>query len=94
MKIVINKCYGGFSLSPAGMKRFRELSGKLAEYGEAARRSIRNDPLLVQVVEELGEAANGSFADLKVVEIPDGVEWTVEEYDGLEWIAEVHRTWN
>ena len=94
MKIVINKCYGGFSLSPAGRKRFWELGCKLAEYDEAARRSTRNDPLLVQVVEELGEAANGSFADLKVVEIPDGVEWTVEEYDGLEWIAEVHRTWN
>jgi hypothetical protein len=26
--------------------------------------------------------------------VPDGVEWTVEEYDGREWVAEVHRTWH
>jgi hypothetical protein len=45
-------------------------------------------------VEELGEAANGSYARLKVVEIPDDVEWTIKEYDGDEWIAEKHRTWN
>jgi hypothetical protein len=28
-----------------------------------------------------------------VVEIPDGVEWEIAEYDGLEWVAEKHRTW-
>jgi hypothetical protein len=54
---------------------------------------LRNDPALVQVVEEMGEEANGDFAHLKVVEIPDDVEWTIDEYDGLEWVAEQHRTW-
>mgnify|MGYP000010452304 CR=1 FL=1 len=54
----------------------------------------RNDPVLVQVVKELGSKANGIFSNLKVVEIPDDVEWTIDEYDGLEWIAEKHRTWN
>jgi hypothetical protein len=54
----------------------------------------RNDPALVQTVEELGKRANGSHADLKVVEIPDGVEFQIEEYDGLEWVAEVHKTWS
>lgn len=53
----------------------------------------RFDPVLVQVVEELGVEANGSHAELKVVEIPDDVKWTIEEYDGIEWVAEVHRTW-
>lgn len=28
MKIVINKCYGGFGLSPAGIKRYAELKGR------------------------------------------------------------------
>lgn len=54
----------------------------------------RDDPLLVQVVEELGESANGDHAKLEVIEIPDGVDWTIEEYDGREWIAEAHRRWS
>ena len=27
------------------------------------------------------------------VEIPDDVEWQIEEYDGTEHISEKHRTW-
>ena len=54
----------------------------------------RADPLLVEVVEALGDEANGSHAKLKIVEIPDDVEWTIQEYDGWEWVAEKHRTWN
>ena len=53
----------------------------------------RDDPHLIQVVEELGDRANDRFARLKIVEIPDDVDWVVEEYDGLEWVAETHRTW-
>lgn len=53
----------------------------------------RNDPFLVEVVEKLGDKANGSCAKLAVIEIPDDVEWEVEEYDGIEHIAEVHETW-
>jgi hypothetical protein len=53
----------------------------------------RDDPILVHLVEELMEDANGPYSELKVVEIPDGVDWYVEEYDGIEWVAEVHRTW-
>ena len=57
------------------------------------REIARDDPLLVQVIEELGDAANGPHAALKIVDIPSDVEWTIEEYDGSEWIAEKHRTW-
>lgn len=53
----------------------------------------RNDPFLVQVVEELGEKAYGKHATLKVIEIPDDVQWHIEEYDGNEHVAENHRTW-
>jgi hypothetical protein len=57
-------------------------------------KNCRTDPNLIQVVEEMGEKANGKFAKLKIIEIPDNTEWTIEEYDGLEWIAEAHRTWD
>ena len=54
----------------------------------------RDDTDLIQVVKELGEdEASGSFASLKVVEVPDDISWTIEEYDGIEWIAEAHKTW-
>lgn len=54
----------------------------------------RDDPDLVAIVEEHGHSVVGAaYATLKVVEIPDDVEWQIEEYDGNEWIAEVHRTW-
>lgn len=53
----------------------------------------RDDPILVQIVKEMGKEANGYYADLKIIEIPDGIEFTIEEYDGNEHIAEKHRTW-
>lgn len=54
----------------------------------------RNHPLVVECVETLGaEEASGRFASLKVVDIPDGIEFEIKEYDGNEHIAEKHRTW-
>jgi hypothetical protein len=49
---------------------------------------------LVQVVLNLGKLANSRYSDLKIVEIPEGVDWTICEYDGMEWVAETHRTWS
>jgi hypothetical protein len=54
----------------------------------------RADEDLVAVVEELGEDANGHSANLKIVEIPDDVDWYIDENDGLEHVAERHRTWS
>jgi hypothetical protein len=54
---------------------------------------LRDDPDLIAVIEELGKDANGGWAELKVVEIPDGIDYQIDEYDGLEHIAEDHRTW-
>ena len=53
----------------------------------------RDDPKLVRVVEELGEEANGHCAELKVVEIPDDMQWEIRRTDGIEHVSEVHRMW-
>jgi hypothetical protein len=124
-KIVINSCYGGFSLSEKGIKRYAELKGinlyiEPADFGyvtywtipkeelagiikyddwheatpEAKRISNelydkytlstrnfdRTDPILVQVVEELGEKASGNGAKLIVVQLEKGTKYRIEEF--------------
>jgi len=58
-------------------------------------RNVKRDDLdLIAVVEELGtEKASGEYAELEVLEIPDGIEYEIHEYDGLESIHECHRSW-
>ena len=53
----------------------------------------RDDPDLVNAVEELGEQANTAFSKLKVVEIPNNVEWEICDYNGMESVHEGHRSW-
>lgn len=55
---------------------------------------LRTDPEIIEAIEQLGAAASGRCGNLKVIEIPDDVEITIEEYDGWEHVAEVHRTWH
>lgn len=111
MKIVINNCYGGFSLSERAMDWLiahgvpivnDETQVKNTPYiwESASGRHYapwfelnRCHPLLIQVVTELGEKMNGKAADLKVIEIPDGVVYTIEDYDGIESVHEAHRSW-
>ena len=91
-QIVINVCHGGFSLSEQAQARYRELAG--VPVAEFVWELDRSDPHLVKTVLELGELADGRYAELKVVTIPDDVEWSIHEYNGAEWIAEAHRTWS
>lgn len=133
-KIVINACYGGFSLSEMAEDLYAEKSGfelfryennfgspyELIKNGKggflvytltknhgpsiselphetrwSSRDIDRTDPILIDVIEELGsEKASGCCAELKIIEIPDDVDGEIEEYDGREWVAEKHRTWS
>ena len=144
MKVVINKCFGGFGLSAQATKELAKLNGKECYFftgglgepyeeitleeantgvfwvafsvkdpntyiktGEEEKENVRymemslndwglerSDPKLIQVVEKLGsKQASAGHAELTIVEIPDGIQWHVEEYDGNEHIAEDHRTW-
>jgi len=53
----------------------------------------RDDESLVRVVEELGEAANGHAADLRIVTIPGSIKWVITKREGVEQVSEAHRTW-
>jgi len=90
MKVVINVCFGGFGLSQAVYDRYNELTGKNVKYQNDI---TRDDIVLVQVVEELGQEANTRYSELRVVEIPDGTSWYIHDYDGMEEIHETHRSW-
>jgi hypothetical protein len=92
-RIVINDCYGGFGLSDRAILEYKKLAG-ITDVDFYDRDIPRDDPYLVKIVKEMGMSANGTHANLKIVEVPAGVDWIVSEYDGAEWVAEVHRTWS
>lgn len=60
--------------------------------GDDSRESLycrdfkRHDPILIQVVEELGEKANGQCAKLRIEET-DSRMYRIDEYDGYESVA-------
>ncbi|KKQ99981.1 MAG: hypothetical protein UT24_C0019G0021 [Candidatus Woesebacteria bacterium GW2011_GWB1_39_12] len=134
MKVVINECFGGFSVSLKALEYMGidPKSDEALDFGyvswdydsdleeneqedieEIAQNDssfdedyedfwkkiddekirIRTDPRLIKCVEEIGEESFGNFAELKIVEIPDDVEWGIDDYDGIETIHEKHRVW-
>ena len=90
MKVVINRCYGGFGLSDKALDMYKQLSNKSEVY---AYELDRTDPILIQVVETLDAEADGFYAKLRIIEIPDDIEWEITEHDGHESVEEVHRKW-
>jgi hypothetical protein len=92
-RIVINTVHGGFGLSEQASRLFAQRTGIANKELWSDRDIARDDPVLVAIVRELGVDADTRYAKLKIVEVPYGVDWTIEEYDGVEWVAEKHRTW-
>ena len=93
MKVVINAYYGGFGLSEDA-EMYLICHGVSREEIYHDDDSFRANPILVECVEVLGDKANDSVSNLRVVEIPDGVDWYIEDYDGMESIHEQHRVWH
>ena len=82
-KVCINACYGGFSLSEMAVSELCERKG-VADRDDFYQCDLdRHDPDLIEVVERLGDAANGDCACLQVVTI-SGDRYRIEEYDGSE----------
>jgi hypothetical protein len=91
MKVVINRCYGGFSLSE---KAYDCLGIPWDGYGYGVFSADRSNPKLVACVEALGKEADGQLAKLKIVDIPDGINWEIVEHDGMERVVERHLSWS
>jgi hypothetical protein len=73
-----------FTADPSGMTEIdSEFYEKYSLYG---REFERTDPALVEVVEELGDKANGSCAKLRMIALPAGTKYRIEEYDGFETV--------
>lgn len=53
----------------------------------------REDKTLIDIVERLGEEANGRYAKLVVVEIPDDLDYVIDEYDGIETLHQKIQKW-
>lgn len=82
MKFVLNKCFGGASISDAAV----EFLDRANQY------DFDNTDLdLITLIEEKGtEFCSGRYAKLVVVEVPDdATDWEINEYDGLESITYV-----
>lgn len=54
------------------------------KYVLSLREEAREDKTLIEVVEELGEEASGTFEELEIVEIPDNAFFIIDNYDGIE----------
>lgn len=49
----------------------------------------RDDWVLAQVVEELGDTANGNYASLSIRELAPGIRYRIDEYDGCESVITI-----
>jgi hypothetical protein len=101
MKIAVNKCYGGFGLS---RDVFSKLKIEWDGYGYLDNESFgiksdnyleyRTNKKLIKAIESVGEKkASGGMADVRIIEIPDGTDWEITDYDGIETLHEKHRSW-
>lgn len=69
------------------------VDGKKFYQFEVSEYDNRENPILIEVIETLGGKADGRYSDLKIVEIPDDVQYEITDYDGVETVEEIHRSW-
>jgi len=144
-KVILNKCFGGFDVSPKAYQLYAiykgysclykyqftstytyfqnkivyklvdlfdeclgcyvtKYFGKEISETEASKEDWekhilylgadnREDDILIKVVEELGDEASGRFGELIVVEIPDDLDYIIDNYDGIETLHARVETW-
>lgn len=83
MKVVLNRCFGGFSLS----KKCADFLG-VNQYAD--EKKVRTDSRLIELVEKDSAFASGRSAKLGIVKVPDcATDWEILDYDGMESVIAV-----
>lgn len=82
-KVAYNNCYGGFALSDEAEALYTKLSGKPIECYECCR----HDPILIKVIETLGDKASSRWSKIQIKTIK-GNKYIIDEYDGMEDVLE------
>lgn len=85
MEVAINNNFGMFELSGEVI----ECLGEDWEGWELSKNEFRSHPKLIEYIKKFKH----SNPDISIIDIPDDVEWYIDEYDGLETIHETHRIW-
>lgn len=98
IEIAFNAGYGGFGISKEALDRMAELGSDKAkecielhkksksQYGSFDPEVERYDPILIQVIKELGNRASGSGATLAIGIIHMNDLINIDDYDGKESI--------
>lgn len=79
VKVVVNGSYGGYGFNDLGYTIFNELGISEPLHLE------RHDPMLIMVVEKIGNLISGSGCDF-YIETIKGNEYRISEYDSYETI--------
>lgn len=90
MEIVINASYEPYCLSPKAY----EYLGLSWDYNGMAFIGNRTHPQLLSCIKNLGQEASWAGSKLKIVDIPDNIDWEMECDGCREWISEKHRIWD
>lgn len=54
----------------------------------------RNDKDLIDIISELGERQSScGDSTIKVIDVPDNLDFVVESCNGEEWVSEKHKIW-
>lgn len=97
-KVVINYGDGRFGLSKAALTEYTNRTStreRKFSRGEYLTPSFRSDPVLIQIIEEMGTAANGDFARLVIVKLLSIYKdcFKIYEYPGGESIVVNKEKW-
>lgn len=88
-KVLLNKDYGGFQIYDEVQKEYFSRTGiEISKYCN----DKREDEVLIDIVERLGEKAN-VYSELVIVEIPEDLDYIIDDYDGIETLHEKVKEW-